>query len=45
MSISFDEYAAKVVAFLDPAQSELFAGRAAWDATRDSVVARLEALR
>jgi hypothetical protein len=45
MSISFDDYASKVVAFLDPTQAELFRERAAWDAMQDAVVARLEALR
>jgi predicted nucleotidyltransferase component of viral defense system len=45
MSISFDDYASKVVAFLDPTQAELFSERSAWDAMQDAVVARLEALR
>jgi predicted nucleotidyltransferase component of viral defense system len=45
MSISFDDYASKVVAFLDPTQAELFNERSAWDAMQDAVVARLEALR
>lgn len=45
MSISFDEYTSKVVAYLDPAQAELFDERAAWEAMQDAVVSRLEALR
>jgi len=45
MSISFDEYASKVVAFLDPAQAAPYSGRSAWDAMQNEVVSRLEALR
>lgn len=45
MAISFDEYASKVLAFLDPSQAELFEERSAWEAMQDTVVARLEALR
>lgn len=45
MSISFDEYASKVVAYLDPAQAELFEERTAWEAMQDAVVSHLEALR
>lgn len=45
MGISFDEYASKVVAFLEPSHAELYADRAAWDAMQEDVVARLEALR
>jgi hypothetical protein len=45
MSISFDEYASQVVAFLEPAHAEVYADRAAWDAMQEDVVARLEALR
>jgi predicted nucleotidyltransferase component of viral defense system len=45
MSISFDDYTSKVVAYLDPAQVELFEDRAAWEAMQDAVVSRLEALR
>jgi predicted nucleotidyltransferase component of viral defense system len=43
-NISFDEYRSKVVAYLDPSQLELFAGRPAWDAMQDAVVSALEAL-
>lgn len=45
LAISFDAYTAKVVAFLDPAHADVYAGRAAWDALQGDVVARLEALR
>ena len=45
MGVSFDDYASKVVAFLDPAQAGLFADRAAWDTMQGTVVERLEALR
>jgi predicted nucleotidyltransferase component of viral defense system len=45
MSVSFDDYTSKVVAFLDPEQAELFADRTAWDAMQDAVVSRLEGLR
>jgi hypothetical protein len=45
MSVSFADYASKVVAFLDPTQAELFADRTAWEAMQDAVVSRLEALR
>jgi hypothetical protein len=44
MSISYDEYVAKVVAYLEPTQAELYAGRAAWNAMQASVVSMLEAL-
>jgi predicted nucleotidyltransferase component of viral defense system len=43
--ISFDEYASKVVAFLEPNHAELYADRSAWNAMQEDVVARLEALR
>jgi predicted nucleotidyltransferase component of viral defense system len=45
MSISFDEYVAKVVAYLDPAQADLFRERPAWEAMQDAVISRLEQLR
>lgn len=45
MGISFDEYASKVVAFFEPAHTELYAERSAWEAMQEDVVARLEALR
>jgi hypothetical protein len=45
MSLSFDDYASQVVAFLDPTQRELFAGRAAWDAMQAGVALRLEELQ
>jgi predicted nucleotidyltransferase component of viral defense system len=44
MSISYDEYRAKVVAYLDPEQAVLFEERATWEHMQDTVVARLEAL-
>lgn len=45
MGISFDDYAAQVVAYLAPDQRELFAERDAWNAMQDAVVSKLEALR
>lgn len=45
MAISFDEHTSKVVAYLEPSHAELYAGRPAWDALQEDVVARLEALR
>ena len=44
MSISFDEYRAQVVAFLEPEQAEPYASREAWDLMQETVVGRLEAL-
>ncbi len=45
MGISFDEYASKVVAYLEPSHADLYADRSAWNAMQEDVVARLEALR
>ncbi|HEY6879375.1 MAG TPA: nucleotidyl transferase AbiEii/AbiGii toxin family protein [Polyangiales bacterium] len=45
MGISFDEYASKVVAFLEPGHAEIYQERSAWDAMQGDVVERLEALR
>lgn len=45
LSVSFDEYASKVVAFLEPDHAEVYADRATWDAMQEEVVTRLEALR
>jgi predicted nucleotidyltransferase component of viral defense system len=45
MGISFDEYASKVIAFLEPSHVEVYAERSAWNAMQEDVVARLEALR
>jgi predicted nucleotidyltransferase component of viral defense system len=44
-AISFDEYAAQVVSYLDPVQRELFEGRDAWTAMQDAVVSYVEASR
>jgi predicted nucleotidyltransferase component of viral defense system len=44
-ALSFDEYQAKVVAYLEPAHVELYADRSAWDTMQDVVIERLEALR
>jgi hypothetical protein len=44
IGISFDEYSAQVVAFLDPEQAEPFASRDAWNLMQETVVERLEAL-
>ncbi|MDB4993377.1 MAG: hypothetical protein JWM74_809 [Myxococcaceae bacterium] len=45
MSISFDEYQAKVVGYLEPEHVDVYAGRDTWDATQEAVVAYLETLR
>jgi predicted nucleotidyltransferase component of viral defense system len=45
MSISFDDYASKVVAYLDPRQAALFEERSSWDAMQDSVISRLQGMR
>ena len=45
MGISFDEYASKIVAFLEPTHAEVYAERSTWNAMQEDVVARLEALR
>jgi hypothetical protein len=45
MSISFDDYASKVVAYLDPTQAVLYEDRSSWDAMQDAVVSRLQDLR
>ena len=44
MSISFDEYMAQVVSYLEPEQAELRASRTAWDTMQSNVVNRLQAL-
>jgi len=44
-ALSFDEYQAKVVAYLEPAHVELYADRGAWDTMQDAVIGYLEALR
>jgi predicted nucleotidyltransferase component of viral defense system len=44
-ALSFDEYSAKVVAYLEPAQVDLYADRGAWDTMQDAVITQLEALR
>ncbi|MCC6645216.1 MAG: nucleotidyl transferase AbiEii/AbiGii toxin family protein [Polyangiaceae bacterium] len=45
VGLGFDEYASKVVAYLEPSHAELYAGRDAWEAMQADVVARLLALR
>lgn len=45
MSISFDQYAAQVVDFLDPQQKELFVQRSSFDVMQSAVVERLESLQ
>jgi hypothetical protein len=44
LELTYDEYAAQVVAYLEPAQAELFADRSAWDTMQKTLVERLEAL-
>lgn len=43
LEITYDQYAAQVVAFLDPTQRELYESRDAWNAMQDAVVSTLEA--
>ena len=45
MYLSFDEYASKVVAFLEQSHAEVYADRSVWGAMQEDVVARREALR
>lgn len=45
MGVSFADYVAKVVAYLEPTQAEVFASRETWNAMQDEVVARLEGWR
>jgi predicted nucleotidyltransferase component of viral defense system len=45
IGISFDEHKSKVVAYLEPAQAEIYEGRATWQAMQEAVVAYLETLR
>ncbi|HEX5660157.1 MAG TPA: nucleotidyl transferase AbiEii/AbiGii toxin family protein [Polyangiales bacterium] len=45
MSISFDEYTSKVVAFLEPGHTEVYAERSAWNAMQEDVITRLESLQ
>ncbi len=45
LSISFDDYMSKVVAYLEPDQADLFSGRSFWNTIQGDVVDRLEALR
>lgn len=43
LGISYDQYAAQVVAYLDPTQRELYEGRDAWDTMQEAIVTALEA--
>lgn len=43
LEISYDQYAAQVVAYLDPDQRELYESRDAWNAMQDAIVSALEA--
>lgn len=43
LEISYDQYAAQVVAYLDPDQRELYESRDAWNAMQEAVVSALEA--
>ncbi len=45
MGLSYDEYRAKVVAYLGPEQAEPYAPRAAWDEMQARVVDELESWR
>jgi predicted nucleotidyltransferase component of viral defense system len=44
IGISFDDYLAKVVAYLEPDHIELFGSREAWNLMQSAVVERLESL-
>lgn len=44
IGISYDDYASKVVAYLEPSQAGVFRERHAWEAMQQGVVDRLEAL-
>ncbi|MGH7439829.1 MAG: nucleotidyl transferase AbiEii/AbiGii toxin family protein [Polyangiaceae bacterium] len=41
-AITYDEYSAQVVSYLDPAQRELFESRDAWNTMKSAVLSRLE---
>ncbi len=43
--LTYDQYVALVIAYLDPEQAEIYASRAAWESMQLDVIARLEALR
>lgn len=43
LEITYEQYAAQVVAYLDPTQGELDESRDAWNVMQDAVVATLEA--
>jgi cytochrome c1 len=45
LEITYDRYAAQVVAYLDPVQRELYESRAAWNTMQEAVVTALEAAR
>lgn len=45
MEVSFDAYQSKVIAYLEPAQADLYRDKAAWSAMQEFVVSQLEALR
>lgn len=42
ISVSFDDYASQVVAYLEPEQAALYDSKEAWETMQDAVVARLE---
>jgi predicted nucleotidyltransferase component of viral defense system len=42
LEITYDQYAAQVVAYLDPVQRELYESRDAWNTMQDAVVTALE---
>jgi hypothetical protein len=44
MSISFDDYASTVLAYLEPSQAEPYRSRTDWELMQDTVVARLTEL-
>lgn len=44
-SLSYDDYKALVVVYLEPEHAELYSSRETWDAMQLEVIGRIEALR
>jgi predicted nucleotidyltransferase component of viral defense system len=44
-AVTYEQYVALVVAYLDPDQAEIYASRETWDAMQLDVIERLEALK
>ena len=43
--LTYDQYVALVIAYLDPEQAEIYASRDAWESMQLDVIARLEAFK